>query len=58
MKKIYFIPILLVLLNCSADSTSEMEQMYFPPTDGSTTWETKSISNLGWNEAAVQPFLD
>lgn len=58
MKKIYFIPILLLLLNCSADSTIEMEQMYFPPTDGSTSWETKSISNLGWNETAVQPLLD
>lgn len=58
MKKIYFIPILLLLLNCSADSTGEMEKMYFPPTDGSATWETKSISNLGWNETAVQPLLD
>lgn len=58
MKKIYFIPILLVLLNCSADSSQQVEQMYFPPTDGSATWETKSISNLGWNETAVQPLLD
>ena len=58
MKKIYFIPILLLLLNCSADSTEEAEKMYFPPTDGSATWETKSISNLGWNETAVQPLLD
>lgn len=58
MKKIYFIPILLLLLNCSADSIGEAEQMYFPPTDGSATWETKSISNLGWNETAVQPLLD
>ena len=58
MKKIYFIPILLLLLNCSADSIGEAEQMYFPPTDGSATWETKSISNLGWNETAIQPLLD
>ena len=58
MKKIYFIPILLLLLNCSADSIGEAEKMYFPPTDGSATWETKSISNLGWNETAVQPLLD
>ena len=58
MKKIYFIPILLLLLNCSADSTEEAEKMYFPSTDGSATWETKSISNLGWNETAVQPLLD
>ena len=32
--------------------------MYFPPSDGSTTWETKSIAALGWNANAVQPLLD
>lgn len=32
--------------------------MYFPPSDGSTTWETKTISSLGWNQSAVQPLLD
>ncbi len=34
------------------------ETMYFPPNDGSTTWTTKSISDLGWNQSAVQPLLD
>ena len=38
-------------------STTE-EQMYFPPNDGSTTWETKSIADLNWNQSAVQPLLD
>uniref|UniRef100_UPI0040486C96 serine hydrolase domain-containing protein n=1 Tax=Flavobacterium sp. TaxID=239 RepID=UPI0040486C96 len=33
------------------------EAMYFPPI-GSSTWETKTISNLGWNQDAVQPLLD
>ena len=32
--------------------------MYFPPNDGSTTWATKSIADLGWNQNAVQPLLD
>ncbi|MGV9004360.1 serine hydrolase domain-containing protein [Flavobacterium sp.] len=58
MKKIIFIPILLVLLNCSSDSTNETEQMYFPPTDGTASWETKSVSNLRWNESELQPLLD
>ena len=31
--------------------------MYFPPLTGDT-WETKSITDLGWNQAAVQPLLD
>lgn len=62
MKKIYFLPILLFfLLSCSSDSSSPNpvdEQMYFPPSDGSTTWETKSIADLGWNQSAVQPLVD
>jgi CubicO group peptidase (beta-lactamase class C family) len=32
--------------------------MYFPPNDGSTTWESKSIADLNWNQNAVQPLLD
>ena len=62
MKKIYVLQILfLFLLSCSSDSSSTnppIEQMYFPPNDGSATWETKSIANLGWNQNAVQPLLD
>lgn len=61
MKKIAFLSILLVFLTgCSSESSSAPaeEQMYFPPNDGSTTWETKSIAALGWNQTAVQPLLD
>ena len=39
-------------------SFSTFETMYFPPNDGSNTWETKSISSLGWNQSQVQPLLD
>ncbi len=31
--------------------------MYFPPIN-SDTWETKSISDLNWNETQLQPLLD
>ena len=62
MKKIYLLPFLLVFLSsCSSDSSSNQvfeEQMYFPPNGGSTTWTTKSIADLGWNQSAVQPLLD
>ena len=62
MKKIYLLPILLLFLSsCSSDSSSNPvieEQMYFPPNDGSTTWTTKSVADLGWNQSAVQPLLD
>lgn len=60
MRKIY-IPFLALLLfsGCSSDSDAVTpEALYFPPSDGSTTWETKSVSDLGWNESAVAPLLN
>lgn len=64
MKYIFFFAFLfLAFTNCSSDSSSPdpnpvEEQMYFPPNDGSATWETKTIASLGWNQSAVQPLLD
>lgn len=62
MRKIYLLPFLLIsFLGCSSDSTESNpveDQMYFPPNDGNLTWETKSISDLNWNQNAVQPLLD
>lgn len=64
MKKIVILLALsLFTFGCSSDNNSNTpttveEAMYFPPNDGSTTWETKSISDLGWNQTAVQPLLD
>lgn len=60
MKK--FIPLLasLLFISCGSDDSSTStpeEQMYFPPI-GSTTWETKTVASLGWNESQVQPLLD
>jgi CubicO group peptidase (beta-lactamase class C family) len=63
MKKIIFILILLITFtNCSNDNNSGSDNnyntMYFPPINGTDTWETQSISTLGWNQNAVQPLLD
>ncbi len=60
MKKIFLVSILLVLSSCSSDSNSSPveEQMYFPPNDGTTTWETKTVASLEWKQSAVQPLLD
>lgn len=49
--------------SCSSDNGTDTpastdEAMYFPPNDGNITWETKTISSLGWNQSAVQPLLD
>lgn len=37
--------------------STTVESIYFPPIS-STSWETKSISDLGWKQTAVQPLLD
>lgn len=53
----------ITIMSCSSDNNSEtdenssIEAIYFPPID-SDTWETKSISELGWNEPELQPLLD
>lgn len=53
----------LAILSCSNDNESpnnsdpQNEDTYFPPND-SDTWETKSISELGWNDSELQPLLD
>jgi CubicO group peptidase (beta-lactamase class C family) len=60
MKKIPLLLILFIsLLSCNSDdgNSSSEEAMYFPPI-GSTTWETKTVASLGWDETQVQPLLD
>ena len=59
MKKItLFLLALILFLSCSSNENLTSEGIYFPPSDGSTTWETKTISSIGWNQSAVQPLLD
>lgn len=54
---------LIVLMNCSSSDTDvpidtpQEAEIYFPPND-SDTWETVSISELGWNENQLQPLLN
>ena len=54
---------LLTIVSCSGDNDSsndsdpQNETIYFPPLN-SDTWETKSISELDWNDAELQPLLD
>lgn len=63
MSKIYFLLSLFILAGCSSDSPepnpvpAPAETMYFPPAAGEA-WATKSIADLGWKQAAVQPLLD
>ena len=47
------------LLSCSSDenNSNNEEALYFPPV-GSTTWETKTPTSLGWNQSQIQPLLD
>jgi CubicO group peptidase (beta-lactamase class C family) len=54
---------LLMLVSCSSDDRQPQEQepsneaIYFPPLN-SDTWETKTMSELNWNETQFQPLLD
>ena len=63
MKNLYSLLLFSFLtFSCSSDSDGETEPtpeaMYFPPSDGSNTWESKSVADLNWNQNAVQPLLD
>lgn len=61
MKKIVPFFVALLVISCGSDdsptTTTPEEQMYFPPI-GSTTWETKTVQSLDWNQSQVQPLLD
>lgn len=58
---LYFSLLVLLFSSCSKDDSdgqpAPSETMYFPP-NTSTTWETKSVSSLNWNEDAIQPLKD
>ncbi|MFB3387827.1 serine hydrolase domain-containing protein [Flavobacterium sp. LAR06] len=61
IKNICKILILLLCASCSKEDNNSTptptQSMYFPPLTGNT-WETVSISDLKWNQNAVQPLLD
>ncbi len=67
MKKLTLFALIFFAFGCSTESTDVVsaptsttvvnEPMYFPPLTGST-WDTKTIASLGWNQSAVQPLLD
>ncbi len=64
MKNIIYLLLTVVMLcfNCTSndnpiDESPTGTNLYFPPVN-SNTWETKSISDLSWNEDAVQPLLN
>ncbi|SHH02710.1 CubicO group peptidase, beta-lactamase class C family [Flavobacterium micromati] len=60
-KIIYSLLIMTLCLSCSSENTEMLSQssdlIYFPP-NNSAIWETKSISDLGWNQNRLQPLLD
>lgn len=52
----------MLFFNCSKDDDTKYpdptpETIYFPPLN-SEIWETKTISDLGWNQSELQPLLD
>lgn len=59
MKPIFYLLLVVMMsfFNCSKDDPIESDTIYFPPID-SSIWETKSITDLGWNASAEQPLYD
>jgi CubicO group peptidase (beta-lactamase class C family) len=60
MKNISFLLLITAIaFGCSSDEQAQNQasDLYFPPI-GSDTWETTSLSELGWNEAAATPLLE
>ena len=56
-----FLLLLLSISSCSKNDDvvqpTPTESMYFPSNTNST-WETTSVSELGWNQNAIQPLKD
>ena len=64
MKPTFFFILIVLgsLFGCSSDNNPidqnpSADELYYPPVN-SNTWETVSISDLGWNESELQPLLD
>lgn len=56
----FFLLLLLLFFRCSSEEEPQRpadQSMYFP-SGANTAWETESVSNLGWNESAIQPLKD
>ncbi len=56
--KLIILFLIAICTSCSDSTSTPSDSMYYPPIDGTSTWETQSISSLGWNQNAVQPILD
>jgi CubicO group peptidase (beta-lactamase class C family) len=65
VKTTFFFLLITTFFSCNKDADVQViepnpiiigETSYFPPNTG--TWETQSISDLNWNQTAVQPLLD
>lgn len=59
MKKLMPFLLLISMFACKKDDSPiiDDEAFYFPPNSGST-WETKSMTDLGWNTASIQTLKD
>ncbi|WP_231931273.1 MULTISPECIES: serine hydrolase domain-containing protein [Bizionia] len=60
----YYVMFLLIVFSCSAEETAAdtnqnpiIDTIYFPPI-ASSEWNTKSLSDLNWNETELTPLLD
>jgi len=61
MKSCFFLLLMLSVVSCNKNDDeiqpTPTDSIYFPLNNGST-WETRSLASLGWNQNAVQPLKD
>lgn len=50
--------ILLLLFGCSKEKNTKPEETMYFPSNTDNSWETNSLSSLGWNEGKVQSLKD
>lgn len=59
MKNIKFLFLLILpILGCKKDDDTQNDQDLYFPSDTNSSWETKSLVDLGWNESAVNPLKE
>ena len=59
MKNIKFLFLLILpILGCKKDDDTQNDQDFYFPSNTNSSWETKSLVDLGWNESAVNPLKE
>jgi CubicO group peptidase (beta-lactamase class C family) len=56
---LFCVSLIYLLISCSSENQNPIliDNLYFPPISNNS-WETQSISEVGWKQSAVQPLIE